>query len=129
MSGIRQTYTTYITDDAGRVVAIETNAQTGISEEEFNVTAPDEDDVTVPLTITIADVIAWWVVSDKDVTMAVNDDGSPDLEISLSANVPVWWTTGKGDNPIPNDITDIKFTNAGTTDATVKGGILSAEAV
>jgi len=126
MSGITQTYTTYITDDAGRVRAIETNAQTGISEEEYNVTSPGEDDVVVPLTIAFADLIAFWAVSDQDVTMTVNADA---LVVSLVANVPYWWATGKGTNPIDEDITSVTFANAGTTDATVKGAFLSAEAI
>lgn len=129
MPGITQTYTTAISDDAGRVVATQANIQTGDSEETFSVTCPGSSNVSVPLTITQAGMLAFWVVSDKsDVTMTVNDDGSPDLTVALTANVPYFWATGMGTNPITQNLTGasaLKFVKSTATNATVKGGFLN----
>lgn len=128
MAGIRQNFTTVIKDDAGRTQATEDSIMIGDSEEEFSVTCPGSGNVSVPLSIVIANVTAFWIVSDKALTMTVNDDGSPDLTVSLAAGVPYWWYTGKGDNPIPNDLTGasaLKFAKGTAGDATVKGAFLS----
>jgi hypothetical protein len=126
MAGITQTYVLTIKDDAQRVVSTETHGVTGDAEEEFNVVAPQAGDVTVPLTIAVSGIVAFWIVSDKNVTLTENDDGTPDLTKALVANVPFWWYTGLGTNPFTVDITALKFANAGATEATVKGGFLSS---
>ena len=128
MAGIKQTYALSIKDDASRVIASDTHIVTGDSEEEFNVTAPLSGNVSVPLTIAYATMVAFYVVSTKDVTMTVNDDGTPDLTVALVANVPYWWYDGLGTNPITADLTGasaLKFTNAGAADATVRGAFLN----
>jgi len=129
MAGIVQTYTTAITDDAGRVVASKAKAVTGDSEEEFSVSCPGSSNVSVPLTIAQAGMVSFWVVSDAaDVTMTVNDDGSPDLTVALTANVPYFWNADMGANPITADLTGasaLKFTKSSAGAATVKGAFLN----
>jgi hypothetical protein len=129
MAGITQTFTTAITDDAGRVVATKAKAVTGDSEEEFNVSCPGSSNVAVPLSIVQAGMVSFWVVADAaDVTMTVNDDGSPDLTVVLVANVPYFWNADMGDNPITDDLAGasaLKFTKSSAGAATVKGAFLS----
>lgn len=126
MAGLNQTFTTTIKDDASRVVATETHTETGDSLEEFNVSCPGSSNVVVPLTVDVSTVTAFWIVSDGAVALTENDDGSPDLgPISLVANVPYWWFTGKGTNPFTVDVTSLKFTKATAGAATVKGAFLT----
>ena len=129
MAGITQTYTTAITDDAGRVVATHANIQTGDSEETFNVSCPGSSNVSVPLTVAFATMISFWIVTDgSGVTLTVMDDGSPNVTQVLTANVPYFWITGHGTNPISEDLAGanaLKFTKSGAGAAVCKGGFLT----
>lgn len=130
MAGINQTFAVSIKDDAGRVVASENAIISGDAVEEFNVSCPGTSNVLVPVSIDVSTLVALWVVSDKEVTMTFNDDGSPDAPspITLAAGIPYWWYTGKGACPITIDLASpnaLKFTKADATAATVKGGFLT----
>jgi hypothetical protein len=124
MAGIRHTYQTSIKDDAGRTVASESSIQTGDTEIEFSTTVPGSGNDVVTFEVDVSSVIAFYIVSDKEVTMTENDDGSPDLTQVLSAGVPFWWYTGKGSNPFSVDIASLKFTKADATSAVVHGAFL-----
>ena len=122
MAGISQTYTLSIKDDAGRLVTTDTHSVTGDASEEFSLVVPGSGNVTLPLTVDVSAVVAFYVVCDKAVTMLEN---TSDLSVVLAAGVPYWWYTGKGDNPFTVDITSLKFTKADATDALVKGAFLT----
>jgi hypothetical protein len=125
MAGITQTFVTAIKNDAAATVATATNTQTGDALEEFSVVAPGSGNVVLPITVDVSTVISFYIVSDKDVTLTENDDGSPDLTQALTANVPYWWYNGNGTNPFTVDITSLKFTKAGAGDAVCRGAFLT----
>ncbi|MGV0984995.1 MAG: hypothetical protein ACOYB2_10600 [Limnohabitans sp.] len=131
MAGIRQTYAISIKDDAGRAVASESAILVGDAEEEFNVTCPGSGNVLVPVSVDVSSLVALWIVSDKEVTMTLNDDGTPDAPspITLAAGIPYWWYTGKGACPITIDLAGpnaLKFVKADAGDAVVKGAFLTS---
>lgn len=124
MAGIQHTYATSIKDDAGRTVASESAVKTGDTEIEFETSVPGTGNDTVTFEVDVSEVVAFYIVSDKALTMTENDDGSPDLTVALVANVPYWWYTGKGTNPFTVDVASLKFTNAGSVAAVVHGAFL-----
>jgi hypothetical protein len=131
MAGINQTYALSIKDDASRVIASDTHVVTGDAEEEFNVTVPGSGSVSVPVSVDVSNLVAFYVVATKAITMTFNDDGTPDAPspISLVANVPYWWYTGRGACPITIDLAAanaLKFTKADATDAVVRGAFLTS---
>jgi hypothetical protein len=112
MAGISQTHILTIKDDAGRVATTTTTVITGDTEVEFNVA------------VIAANIVGFYIVSDKAVTMTENDDGTPDLTVALAAGVPYVWRTGLGANPISVDITSLKLVKADATAAIVKGSFI-----
>ena len=125
----QQTFALTIKDDASRVVASDAHVVSGDAEESFSVVCPGSGNVSVPVTIDVSTVVAFWIMSTKsDVTLTFNDDGSPDLTVVLVANVPYWWYTGLGANPLSVDLTGasaIKLVKSTATDALVTGAFLT----
>jgi hypothetical protein len=66
-------------------------------------------------------VVGFYIVSDKALTMLENVS---DLSESLAAGVPFYWHAGMGANPFTVNIASLKFTNAGSASATVRGAFL-----
>jgi hypothetical protein len=124
MAGISQTHILTIKDDAGRVATTTTTVITGDTEVEFNVSVPGSGNHVVDLAVIAANIVGFYIVSDKAVTMTENDDGTPDLTVALAAGVPYVWRTGLGANPISVDITSLKLVKADATAAIVKGSFI-----
>lgn len=70
-------------------------------------------------------LVAMYLWSDQDIDVTTNAGG--DDSFTLEANVPYWWHTGKGTNPITVDITELHFDNtANDVAASVKAEFLLA---
>ena len=126
---VTMTFTTTIKNDDGVLQATAALIASGDAVESFSVVSPASDNVVVPFTVDISSVTAFWFVSDQAVTMEEN--AAVDFTVALVANVPYFWikdaASGFTDtNPMGvTDIVTLKFTNAGGTNANVKGGFLT----
>jgi hypothetical protein len=80
------------------------------------------NDVAVAATLTIANLKALFIVSDRDVTLETNSSSAADDTIALKAGRPLMWdsTAGYFDNPFSVDVTALYLSNAGNAAATVK---------
>lgn len=69
--------------------------------------------------VDVSAMASLFMLCDRDITVKVNDDGSPDATINLLANVPLVWTNdGYFTNPMGSvDATSIKATLAAGDDA------------
>ena len=68
-------------------------------------------------------LISMMFVSDQDITITVNDDGTPDLTIALLADTPYVYS-GYGTNPLAGvTVSSIKFANASGSTANINGFI------
>ena len=125
-TGIRQTFTMKITDDANRIVATGGANTVGDEEIEFSVDVPAKSGANgenqVDIVIDVSDVQSFYIVANGALTMTENV--TPDLTVALSANQPYWWYTGLGSNPFTVDCTYLKFTNATASIITVHGAFL-----
>jgi hypothetical protein len=117
------THTTEIKTAAGKVL---TDARTyqGEGEENFSGVAPNGATTGFVLGIDVSALVAWYVVSDQDVTLKTNSSGAPDETIALTAGQAKIWNTDRGTNPLATDITELFFQNAGDDDANIKAGFL-----
>jgi hypothetical protein len=123
VAGITESFTVDIWGATGRREASHTDEVTGTTEAEFNVIVPASGSTIIDIEIPVASLLSYWIFSDKDLTMTENDDGSPDLTVALAAGSP-WYWPGYGAQPFVVDVVTLKFTNAGASDALVKGGFL-----
>ena len=123
---LSHTYTMTVTDSNGTLSTTSPVVVTGDAEETFSVVSPNASFVDLAMTIDVSTIVAWWMVSDQDVTFLEN---AADLTFLLSANVPFFWysstPSGFGSNQLTVDMTTMKFTNAGGTDANVTGAFLT----
>lgn len=71
--------------------------------------------------VDVSEVESLVMLCDRDVTIAINDDGTPDATISLKAGKPLdWQADGYFANPLGSvDVTSIKATLAAGEDATL----------
>lgn len=77
--------------------------------------------------VDVSQTVAVWFKSDQAVTLETNaTDATGGNTISLTANVPYVWYTGKGDsNALTQDIdSTIYVTNASGATATVQGVVV-----
>jgi hypothetical protein len=113
-----------LSTDAGTFTSYTSQiVSTGIHK--FSETAINNDDTVISLAIDESAVKAFGLKSSQDVTFKVNDDGSPDATITLTANKPVVWVAGDSQYPSVNplgivDATSLTITNDGDDDATVE---------
>jgi len=72
--------------------------------------------------VDVSEVEALLMLCDRDITITINDDGTPDATISLKADVLLVWTSdGYFDNPLGVvDVTSIKVTLAAGDDARLR---------
>ena len=83
--------------------------------------ADGETDLLVNWTCDYSALKALYIVSDQDLTIETNDGTTPDDTITLSANVPLLWTsTGYLANPFSADVTALYVTNASGSAAALK---------
>lgn len=80
---------------------------------------------TITVNVDVSAVKAFGMKSTEDCTVTVNDDGTPDATISLTANQGLTWVASLAgtqyptDNPLGTvDVTSMKVTVAGADTAT-----------
>lgn len=77
--------------------------------------------------IDVSKIVSVGMMSTKAVTVKNNDDGSPDDTLALLAGKPVTWANdflAVHPCPLTADVSSLKITNAGASDATFKIAIL-----
>lgn len=76
--------------------------------------------------VDVSEVESLIMHCDRDVTITINDDGTPDATIALKANKPLVWTAdGYYSNPLGStDVTSIKYVLAAGDDATLRIEVL-----
>lgn len=93
------------------------------AEQNFDVTVPGSGNVVVAAEIDVSALQSVYITSDQTITLATNDDGSPDDTLTITASKPLAWYTGCGlPNPFASavDIESFKLTRGSAGDATVK---------
>ncbi len=82
--------------------------------QEFDIVVPGSGNDVVLAAIDVSHVVGLYIVADADMTLTINDDGSPDATISLLADTPVVFYTGCGhSNPLGSvDVTSFKVAKA-----------------
>lgn len=82
--------------------------------------ADSSTDYEITLTLDVSAVKAFFLNSDQAVTFETNDGTTPANTISLAADIPYVWYTGKYDSfLLTTDVTSIFITNASGSAATV----------
>lgn len=89
-----------------------TIAATGSQTQDADVPIPAsstnyEIDIDIPST---PELKAFLFQADAAMTIKTNSTGSPDNTITLAANVPYFWITGNGTNPLNAAITKLYVT-------------------
>lgn len=83
--------------------------------------AAAETTTEMEMTLNVANVKAFAVLSDVDVTLKTNSSGSPTNTLALKGGIPYIWNTDSYDTfKLTDDVTALFFTNAGETDANIK---------
>ncbi len=83
--------------------------------------ATAQTDYLVSFELTVAKCVAFFMVSDQDVTIETNSGSSPTNTIALKAGIPYVWYTNKYDSfKLTSDVTKIYVTNASGNTANVK---------
>ena len=96
---------------------------TAESEQNFDITVPDNDNVVVVAAIDVSQLSLVFIKSDVTITFKNNDDGTPDDTLTITAGKPLVWYSGCGlPNPFASgiDVASFKLTNATAGEATVK---------
>lgn len=120
-----QTHTATVQNGSGAQVARGTTTKTANGEIEFGSTIANSGNDVYTMAVVPGDVVALWILSTRNVTVNINDDGSPDQVISLVANVPLTWHNGMGTTcPITATISSMKVLNASGASAVVSGAFL-----
>jgi hypothetical protein len=100
-----------------------TRSITGSGVIDIQETIPTGAGTVITVAIDVSAVQAFGLSSTKTGTLTINDDGTPDATISLTANVPIVWVAGASSqypssNPLGSvDVTSMKFTQASGADA------------
>ncbi len=72
--------------------------------------------------VDVSEVISVFMLCDRDITLKINDDGTPDATINLWAGKPLYWTEDAYfSNPLGSvDCTSLKATLAAGEDASLQ---------
>jgi hypothetical protein len=120
---LRHLYVTEIRTAAGTVlrdsIPYEGNAEIDFADE---VADGATNEITVA--VDVSAIVAFYIESDKDVTLHTNASPVGDQDFELAAGKALVWTTDRGDNPLTTDITSLFFVNEGDETAQIKGGFL-----
>lgn len=86
--------------------------------QEFDVVVPGSGNDVVLAAIDVSHVVSLYIVADADMTLTINDDGTPDATITLLEDVPVLFYTGCNfSNPLGAvDVTSFKVAKASAGD-------------
>ena len=123
---LKHTWGINVKTDAGSAASQTTSYEAG-AEVNVNDSAEASGELSVDdIAVTVAEIVSFFIISDKDVTLTVNDDGSPDQTITLDAGKMIGWNTDSLDpNPLTSTtITNLTFTNAGDSAAKIKASFL-----
>lgn len=104
-----------------------TVTSTGEAELNLEATVPGSGNVVIAADVDVSALESLMVTCDGTITLATNDDGTPDDTFTITANVPMVWTADCGlPNPFAStvDVTSFKATKGTATDATLKIKIL-----
>ena len=103
----------------------ESTAYTGQSYTEIDEDIAVGTDVQVTIAIDVSAVKAFYIVSDRAITLETNSGGSPVNTIALLAGIPYFWHTSMYDTfKLTTDVTAMFFTNASGATAAVKVRVL-----
>jgi hypothetical protein len=84
------------------------------------------NDVLVALSVDVSQVKGVYILSDQALTLETNSSGSPTNTLTLVANIPYIWYTGKYDTlKFTSDITALYVTNASASAANLTIEILT----
>ena len=120
-----QTHQTVIRTGSSAQVANGSVVKTANTEVEIGSTIATGNNDVLTIVLDVSNVVAWWLLSDRNVTFTVNDDGTPDETYNLVAGVPLSWHSSDGTvNPMATDWTSVKIANASGATAVVTGGFL-----
>jgi hypothetical protein len=120
MSGYSNRIRTLYYDDAGQVVgADKTFTYTGGSETKISETITGGGAPVITFTLDVSALVSTMLLCTRNLTITVNDDGTPDATITLLAGVPKMWSADiGGSNPWGSvDVTSFKATLAAGADA------------
>lgn len=93
------------------------------AEHNFDVTVPGSSNTVVDVDLDVSALSSVYISSTGTITLTTNDDGTPDDTLTITANIPLVWTSTCGlPNPFASavDVTSIKATKGTATDATLK---------
>lgn len=122
-----QTHETVVQNGSGAYVARGTATKTANAEFAIGSTIANSGNDVYTMDVDVSNIVAFWFISDKAVTLTINDDGSPDETYALAASVPFAWHDSLGTaNPLTHDWTSIKIANASGATAIVTGAVLVA---
>jgi hypothetical protein len=96
-------------------------------EQNFDITVPGSSNIVFGCEIDVSVLAALYIHSTGTITLATNDDGTPDDTFTITAEKPLIWYTGCGlPNPFAStvDVESMKATKGTATDATLKIRIL-----
>ncbi len=85
------------------------------------ITVTASGNVVVDSDIDVSKLVSLYIITDQDLTMTTNDDGTPDDTFALKAGKPMIWYSGCGlPNPFASavDVLSFKLDNAGASNAT-----------
>ncbi len=126
---ISVTYTMSIKNNDGILEATSEYVVSADAVERFSVVAPSSGNVVVPFTLDISTCNGFWVESDQEVTFEEN--AAVNFTVLLSANRAYYWAKEAllgftATNPMGStDAVTLKFVNAGSTNANVKGAFFT----
>lgn len=86
------------------------------------ITVPGSGSVTIDVSVDVSKLNLVFISCDKTIDLVTNDDGTPDDEFTITADVPLVWTSDCGlPNPFASDadITSLKATRATAGDGTL----------
>lgn len=120
------THTTEIKTAAGKVI---TDARTyqGEGEENLSGAVAADDTTEFPVPLDVSKLVAFYVRSDKDVTLNTNDAVTlaADDTFELEAGKALIWNTNRGICPLTVDVTSLFVINADPdVDANIVAGFL-----
>lgn len=115
---------TSLSTDAGTFTS-DTVTITGSGVQKFSESCPTGT-TTITISVDVSAVKAFGLKSTQDCVVTVNDDGTPDATITLTANQGVTWVASLAGTQYPTsnplgavDVTSMDVTVAGATTATV----------
>jgi hypothetical protein len=122
-----QTYAITIRSKSGGSVAAESTVFSADAEENFDNSIDAGDTLNEALAVDVSTLEAFFIYSDKDVTVTPMDglSATADGPFAVAAKKAFWWNTGRQEDcPFTVDFTSLAIHNAGADAAAVKGGFL-----